>query len=187
MANTKSAKTTKSVVEKIETEEKPVAEEVKPKTKTFSPDDGIECVSVTSGELIIIGKKTGNVYRWTNHGDTTTVEFQDLRVEARNAKSRPLYDPLIMIEDEDVLALPEFENVESSYKNAISIEEIDQFFDLPLQQFKTKLKSLPKGIKNTIKSIARDKLEAGELDSIQKIKVIDEILDTELYDLLANG
>lgn len=174
MANTKSAKTTKSVTEE-------------PETKTFAPDAGVECVSVTSGELIIIGKKTNNVYRWTNYGDTTTVEFQDLRVEARNAKSRPLYDPLIMIEDEDVLALPEFEAVADSYKNAISIEEIDQFFDLPLQQFAMKLRTLPKGIKNTIKSIARDKLDAGELDSIQKIKVIDEILGTELYNLLANG
>ena len=182
MANTKNAKTTKTV-----TEESVVKPEVaKAEAKTFAPDEGIECVSVTSGELIIIGKKTNNVYRWANYGDKTTVEFQDLRVEARNAKSRPLYDPLIMIENEDVLALPEFETVADSYKNAISIEEIDRFFDLPLQQFGAKLKSLPKGIKNTIKSIARDKLDAGELDSIQKIKAIDQILGTELYTLLAS-
>ena len=177
MANTKNAKTTKSVTEESA---------VKPEAKTFTPEAGIECVSVTAGELILIGKKTNNVYRWANYGDTTTVEFQDLRVEARNAKSRPLYDPLIMIENEDVLALPEFETVAESYKNAISIEEIDQFFDLPLQQFGAKLRTLPKGIKNTIKSIARDKLDAGELDSIQKIKAIDQILGTELYTLLAS-
>ena len=181
MANTRNAKTTKPVAKDIEAEAKVEA------TRTIAPDEGIECVSVTAGELIITGKKTGNLYRWTNYGDTTTVEFQDLRVEARNAKSRPLYDPLIIIEDEDVLALPEFESVADSYKTVISIEEIDQFFDLPLQQFAAKLRSIPKGIKNTIKSIARDKLEDGSLDSLKKVKVLDETLGTDLYNLLANG
>ena len=181
MANTKNAKTTKPVKEEAE------MNETKTSVKTFEPDDGIECVSVTAGELIMIGKKTGNLYRWAGYGDTTTVEFQDLRVEARNAKSRYLYDPFIMIEDEGVLALPEFEAVADSYKNALSVEEIDTFFDLPLQMFSMKLATLPKGIKNTIKSIARDKLEDGTLDSLQKIKVLDQTLGTELYNLLADN
>lgn len=185
MANTKNAKTTKPVT----VEEEVIKEVVKetPKVKTYEPEDDISCVSVTAGELIMIGKKTGNLYRWANYGDTTMVEFQDLKAEVRNAKSKYIYSPLMMIEDEDVLELPEFANVAESYKSAISVEEIDNFFDLPLQQFSSTLKGLPVGIKNTIKSIAVDKLESGSLDSLNKIKVLDQILGTELYNLLANG
>ena len=180
MAYTKNTKNnTKSVKE--------TAEEIKVEPKTFAPTDDISCVSVTAGELILIGKKTGNLYRWSNYGDSTMVEFQDLRAETRNANSKYIYSPLMMIEDEEVLALPEFANVADSYKNAITIEEIDSFFDLPVQQFASTLKRLPNGIKNTIKSIAADRLESGNLDSLSKIKVLDEVLGTELYNLLVNG
>ena len=180
MANTKNAKNTKPVKETVKGEEVV-------KAKTFEPEDDVNCVSVTAGELIMIGKKTGNLYRWSNYGDTTMIEFQDLKAEIRNSNSKYIYSPLFMIEDEDVLELPEFANVAKSYEHAISIEEIDDFFNLPLQQFSSTLKTLPVGIKNTIKSIAVDKLESGSLDSLNKIKVLDEILGTELYNLLANG
>lgn len=157
------------------------------KTKSFAPEDEIECVSVTAGELIMTGKKTGRIYDWANYGDTAYVEYQDLKAEAHNAKSRLIFDPLFMIEDEDVLALPEFAKVAESYKDAISVDEIDNLFNLSQQQFATQLRKLPTGIKNTIKSIARDKMEDGTLDSINKIKLIDEILGTDLYNLLGNG
>ena len=176
------AYTKKTTTKSVKTESKDEVE-----TKSFAPDDEIECVSVTAGELIITGKKTGRVYDWANYGDTAYVEFQDLKAEVHNAKSRPIYDPLFMIEDEDVLALPEFAKVAESYKDALSIDEIDNLFNLSQQQFASQLKKLPVGIKNTIKSIARDKMEDGTLDSINKIKILDQVLGTDLYNLLGNG
>ena len=175
------ANTTKKVVTRPveEIEEKAIE-----KTRAYAPDDSIECVSVTAGELLMIGKKTGNIYRWENYGDTAYVEYQDLKAEAHNAKSNYIYLPLIMIEDEDVLATSDFVRVAESYKDAISVEDIDNFFDLTTQQFRSQLKKLPKGIQNTLKSIARDKMEDGSLDSIQKIKILDEVLGTDLYNLL---
>ena len=155
--------------------------------REFAPDDRIECKSITAGELIFIGKKTGTVYDWSNYGDSAYIEFQDLKAEVHNAKSNYIYSPLFLIEDEEVLALPDFANVRKLYENVISAEEVDELFSLTNQQFRSQLSKLPNGIKNTIKSIARDKIEDGSLDSIQKIKIIDEVLGTDLYNLLGNG
>ena len=180
MANTKTAKATKPV-----TESKVVKDIVEENVvKEFKPDDMIQCISVTAGELMMIGKKTNALYRWANYGDTAYVEFQDLKAEVHNAKSPFIYSPLFMIEDEEVLSLSDFNKVNEVYKNAISIDEIDSFFSLSDQQFSSQLKKLPVGIKETIKSIAVDKLEDGSLDSIRKIKIMDSILGTDLYNLL---
>lgn len=178
-------KTTTKTINK--TEPKTTVSEVEKEVREYSAEDDIECVSVTAGELIMIGKKTGNLYKWENYGDTTTVEYQDLKAEMRNAKSAYIYSPLFMIEDEELLATPEFAKVAESYKDAISIDDIDNFFDLTNQQFNAQLKKLPKGIQNTIKSIAVDKINDGTLDSIQKIKILDSVLGTDLYNLLGNG
>ena len=176
MATTTTKKTvTKPVDEKPEA---PIAK------REYAPDEDIKCVSVCAGELLMIGKKTGILYKWENYGDTTYVEYQDLKAEAYNSKSGYIYSPLFMIEDEELLATREFAKVAESYKNTINAEEIDDLFGLTTQQFRSQLKKLPKGIQNTVKVIARDKIESGQLDSIQKIKILDEVLGTDLYNLL---
>lgn len=175
MANTKT-KTTKV--------EKPSTVTEKVEVRKFEPTEPIECVSVTAGRLMMIGRKTGNLYDWMNCGDTAYVEYQDLKAEMLVANSPIMYDPMILINDPDVYSAPEFAKLASVYKNALSAEEIEDFFNLPVQQFSSKLSKLPVGIKNTIKSIAADKLENGTLDSITKIKILDATLGTDLYNLL---
>ena len=187
MANTKTAKATKPAIESKVVEDTVKATEnvVEEKAvKEYKPDDMILCVSVTAGELMMIGKKSNALYRWANYGDTAYVEFQDLKAEVHNAKSPFIYSPLFMIEDEDVLSLSDFSKVNEVYRDAISIDEIESFFSLSDQQFSSQLKKLPVGIKETIKSIAVDKLEDGSLDSIRKIKIMDSVLGTDLYNLL---
>lgn len=158
--------------------------EVKVEARKFNPTEPIECVSVTAGRLLMIGRKTGNLYDWTNCGDTAYVEYQDLKAEMLVSTSPIMYDPMILINDPDVYSCPEFAKLSGVYKDALTAEEIDDFFNLPTQQFSSKLKKLPKGIQNTIKSIAADKIENGSLDSITKIKIIDATLGTDLYNLL---
>jgi len=152
--------------------------------KKYEPTDSIECVSVTAGRLMMMGKKTKNLYDWANCGDTTYVEYQDLKAEMLTANSPIIYEPMILINDQEVLDSPEFAKLKEAYKNVISAEEIDDFFNLSTQQFQNKLKKLPIGIQNTIKAIAVDKLENGTLDSINKIKILDATLGTDLYNLL---
>jgi hypothetical protein len=53
-------------------------------------------------------------------------------------------------------------------------------FKLPVAQFKAKLKKAPRGVQQAVKNIAGEKILNGSLDSLAKIKAIDEILGTDL-------
>lgn len=147
----------------------------------IKPNDLIETSSVAAGEMIMIGGKTRRLYRWKDYGDTAYVEYQDLLAEKYNPSSRYLYDPLLIINSQEVLDQPDFEKVAELYKSVLSTEEIDGMFSLDLPSFERTLKGLPKGLRNSVKAIAAQKIIDGNLDSINKIKAIDKILGSDLF------
>lgn len=161
-------------------EEMEVATESKATKKTprkFAPDDLIVCRSITFGELLLTGKKSKLLYSWANYGDTTEVEYQDLQA-LKSTRSSYLFKPRFIIEDEDLVEQwgKDFGDV---YKN---IEDIDaeDLLKLPVAQLRSKLKKASKGVQLAVKNIAGDKILNGSLDSLAKIKAIDEILGTDL-------
>ena len=109
--------------------------------KSYNPGDEINCFSITAGELIMIGRKTGNVYRWANYGDVTQVEYQDLKAEKLNSKSAYIYNPLFVIDDEELLATKDFANVAEVYKDILTIEDIDDIFSLDTISFRKMLQN----------------------------------------------
>ena len=145
--------------------------------RKYAPDDMITCRSITYGELLLTGKKSKLLYSWSNYGDTTEVEYQDLQA-LKSTKSSYLYKPRFVIEDEELVEQwgKDFVNM---YENIINVD-VDDIFKLPLNQFKSKLKKAPKGVQQAVKNIAGEKIMNGSLDSLAKIKAIDEILDTDL-------
>lgn len=183
---TKKSTTTKSSASKVKNTVVEEKKEIVEDKVTFEPTDLIECVSVTSGELIFFGRKTKNIYRWTDYGDTQEVEYQDLKSEKLNKTSRYIYDPLFMINNDNVLNSPEFKGVSDVYKTFLSVDDIDDIFNLDLGNFKRTISELPIGLKNTIKSLAVTKIENGSLDSVKKIKCMDEILGTDLFNSYLN-
>ena len=139
-------------------------------------DDPILCKSVTFGELLLPGKKSQLLYTWANYGDTTEVEFQDLQA-LRSTRSAYLNAPYFVIEDEELLEQwPEFKAL---YEKVAAID-VDNLFNLPINQFKKRLREIPVGFKDSIKNIASDKILNGSLDSLAKINALDEILGTDL-------
>lgn len=173
--------TTKTTAPKAKSTVVEEKKETKVEKVSFEPTDLIECVSVTAGELIMFGRKTKNIYRWTDYGDTQEVEYQDLKSEKLNRTSRYIYDPLFMINNDDVLNSTDFKGVSDVYQSFLSVDDIDEIFGLDIGNFKKTLLSLPVGLKNTIKSLAVTKIEDGSLDSIKKIQCIDEVLGTDLF------
>lgn len=164
----------------IVSEETEVATEVKATKKAvrkYAPDDLITCRSITFGELLLTGKKSKLLYSWANYGDTTEVEFQDLQA-LKSTRSSYLFKPRFIIEDEELVAQwgDDFGNI---YKN---IEDVDaeDLLKLPVAQLRAKLKKAPKGVQQAVKNIAGEKIMNGSLDSLAKIKAIDEILGTDL-------
>lgn len=145
--------------------------------RKFEPDDLIVCRSITFGELLLTGKKSKLLYSWANYGDTTEVEYQDLQA-LKSTRSSYLFKPRFIIEDEELVEQwgKDFGDI---YKN---IEDVDaeDLLKLPVAQLKSKLKKASKGVQLAVKNIAGDKILNGSLDSLAKIKAIDEILGTDL-------
>ena len=153
--------------------------EVKTPKREYSGDDLIPCRSVTYGELICQSPKTGSLYRWTNFGDVTEVEYQDLMaLRARN--SRFIFGPMFVIEDEGIFDDIRWKKVKEIYDNMLALGDVEKLLSLPLASFRSNLSKLPDTLKKTVVSAVRDKLEAETFDSIQKVKAIDEICGTDL-------
>ena len=172
--------TKKTTTENEIVEEKPVVEETKPvakQPKKFAQDDMILCRSVTYGELLLTGPKSKLLYSWANYGDVTEIPFQDLQA-LRSTRSSYLFRPRFIIEDEDLVELWA-NDLKDMYDNLVD-EDVDALFKLPLNQFKSKLKKAPRGVQQAVKNIAGEKILNGSLDSLAKIKAIDEILNTDL-------
>ena len=58
--------------------------------------------------------------------------------------------------------------------------DVEEIFNLSLGKFKTALKNSPKGVQQAVKNIAGEKIMNGSLDSLAKIKAIDDVLGTDL-------
>lgn len=174
MANSKKNEQVEEVVE-VQDEVKPAPKKVnKPK---HDPNELIVCRSVRFGELRLIGPKTHMPYSWSNEGDYREVEYQDL-VSWRALHSRYLFDPMIIIEDEDVVE----EWKADLGKLYADIQQVDlkEMFKLPHRQFVAQLKKLPETMKSTVQNMAYTMIQDGTLYDLRTIRAIDEILGTEL-------
>lgn len=175
MANSK--KTTVQTEEMVEevVESKPVAKKVnKPK---HDPNELIMCRSVRFGELRLIGPKTRMPYSWANEGDVREVEYQDL-VSWRALHSRYLFDPMIIIEDEDICE--EWKADLGTLYEDLQKVDLKEMFKLPQRQFVSQLKKLPSGMKSSVQNMAYSMIQDGTLYDLRVIKAIDEVLGTEL-------
>ena len=175
MANTKKTdvQVEETVAEEVVT--KPVTKKVnKPK---HDPSELVSCRSVRFGELILIGPKTRMPYSWANEGDIREVEYQDL-VSWRALHSRYLYDPMIIIEDEDIRE--EWKADLGVLYDSLQQVDLKEMFKLPHRQFVSQLKKLPEGMKSTVQNMAYAMIQDGTLYDLRTIRVIDEVLGTEL-------
>ena len=165
-------KNTPSLKEKETTEKV----NVKPKRK-FQETDGILCRSVTEGMLFFIGKKTGMLYQWNGYGSEYEVEYRDLVIAVRTRESY-IFNPLFIIEDEDFLE--EFPIVKKFYEKSYDVTEIKNILYLPLEDMKRAIMALPKSALRTLQNMASTEVINKNLDSVQKIKYLDEVFGTEL-------
>lgn len=179
MAKSAVEKIENEIVEDVETDVK----ETKPKksaqkeVRKYAPDDMIPCRSITYGELLLTGAKTKLLYTWANYGDVTEMYFQDLQA-LKSTRSSYLFKPRFIIEDEELVEQwkSDFGKI---YSDIVEMD-VEDIFRLPLNQFKAKLKKAPVGIQQAVKNVAGEKIMNGSLDSLAKIKAIDDILGTQL-------
>ena len=198
MARTTNTKTVNAVVKTATLKEGTVEEKdtkdlenintketVQPKQtiRKFEADELIEVQSVTQGELLLPGKKSGILYRWSNYGDITEVEYQDLYT-LKSSRSDYIYKPMFQILNDELLEDGRWKDVKKLYEQMISAGDIYEIMKLPNAQFKQVLMTAPKGIQDAIKIEVASRIENDTMDSISKIKTVDEICGTDLFSIL---
>lgn len=147
------------------------------KTKKFSNEDRIPCFSITSGKYLFVGDKSGDLYRWLNDGDVVDVRYDDLVAAVRTRKPA-VFKPRFIIKDKDFIA--QFSQVKDLYDSLYSLEDLRSILTLPADKMKTVINSLPEGAKESLRDMAMSAIDSGNLDSVQRVRVLDEIYGTNM-------
>ena len=160
-------------------EVKEVKQPVKKEVKKFDDADLIPCLCAFPGSVGLTGKRSRNKYLWEDMGVVEYVEYQDLRSEVLNKKSAYIYKPLIIIEDQDFLE--QNPSLTKMYQDIYAPEEIvSKIRKSTPEELRKFVSALPVGVKDNVKSIAATMIKDGDLDSLKKIKVLDDIFETDL-------
>lgn len=166
-------KTDTKVTNESKTTNTPVVEE-----RIFNPEDTIPCRSIVSGGLYIEGSRSHILYSWADCGDVEDVEYRDLIYLVRTRANANIYSPRIIIEDEDFIN--QNKSVKDFYDSMYDTSDLNQILLLPISQMKAEIANLPIGAKESIKGIAATMIDSHVLDSIQRIKALDEIFGTNM-------
>ena len=148
-----------------------------PKTpKKFAPTDRIECRSVTGGELILVGQKSQLQYSWADYNDIAWVEYQDLQA-LQSRRSKFLTKPRFIIEDKDLIE--QWSSMLKPIYDKVISQNIEDFFELPLNKFKAQLNIMPDGLKDAVKTKAVQMIQNDELYDIRKVREMDTAWGTD--------
>lgn len=160
------------------TVEKENIKEEKKVKKVYSPTDGIPCKSITQGGLYMSGLKSSILYEWIDAGDVVEVEYQDLLAAIRSHNGY-IMRPLFVIEDSEMIE--HYPQIKKLYESLYSVGELeDVILDLDPASMKATILSLPEGAQTSISHLASKMVSDGRLDSVKKIKILDEIFDTDM-------
>ena len=152
--------------------------------RKFSNSDLIPCKSVTSGELLMVGAKTGILYKWASCDDIEDVEYQDLLYVTRQRSSYVMKPYFIVLDDDFVSQNKELDNL---YRNMYSFREINDILALEPNNMRQVIMSLPAGVQEAVKGVAATKINDGSFDSVRKIKILDEIFGTSMLQILVDN
>lgn len=167
----------RAVAESISTVDAEQQVQEKKQKKVFDQSDGILCASITQGILNVEGARTRMIYRFSDYGDETEIEYRDL-VGMIRSKDKAVFEPRFVVVDEDFIA--EYPALKKFYDDEFSLQNIREILTLPDNQMIEEIKKLPKGAFDSLKSIAAEQVFTGEIDSVRKIKALDSVFGTDL-------
>mgnify|MGYP007122057849 CR=1 FL=1 len=175
------SKPTTTDVQAVEIETK-VVEKPAEKPRDYQPFDLIPCQSLVSGTMFYISPKSNTKYTWADNGEIIDMTYEDL-LAMKQTHSQLMYRPCFMIMDEELLAHPRWSDVAKIYANydVLSLGDAEKVIGLDANSLKKALERLTPAMRVVICNTAADMIEKGSLDSIAKIKAIDEVCGTELY------
>lgn len=182
---TKTTQPKKEAEPKVEaTQEAPVEQaeekvESKPKRQKRVEIDRNEMIATRSsvnGLLIYISPRSKEKYTWDDFGSVEYMEMGEL-MTMKSSSPKFLKDAQLIIDDEEAA---EYLGLTKVYENLIDLDDLNDFFDKSTDEIAKVLPKLPEGLKRAIATRARALAEDGTLDSLGKIKIIEQELDVDI-------
>lgn len=152
--------------------------------KKFSEKDEIECVSITPGQLFVTGERSKDLYTFADIDDVQFIRYDDLMYMVRR-KHPAVFKPRFIIQNQDFL--DQNKGVEDVYSSLYSSADLKAILKLTPVQIRTKVMSLPEGAKDSLKTIVATMVDNKTFDSVQRIKVLDEIFGTDMLFKIAGN
>ncbi len=177
------AYTKKTNVTETATKEEVKETKTKKAERVFAPEDTIPCRSLVSGGLYIEGDRSHILYSWADCGDVVDVEYRDLIYLVRTRANANIYAPRIIVDDEDFVK--QNKALKDLYDSLYSDGDLMAVLSLPEGRMRKEIEKLPVGARESLKGMVSTMIESGALDSVQKIKALDEIFGTRLLLTLA--
>lgn len=137
--------------------------------------------NVQGGAAYTSKKINGYTVEWDEYGSTEYMELSEL-VSMRNTDRRFFEDNWVICEDtEDYKAMQiyDFLKVAKYYANVFTPENIDTIFNETPKQIIKIISTLSEGMKGTIATRAKIKVDAKEIDSNSKIEALETALDVK--------
>lgn len=150
-----------------------------PTVRKYSAGDLIPCKSVVYGELVYVGRN-GSMYEWSGYGDICEVDYSDL-LSMKTGQQKFLKEPWLIILDDELAAQWKLSNMNEIFND---IGDIEDLINSGASKVKKSLMNAPQGYKELVKKTAARMLREGHLDSIATVRVIDDILGSNLSMLL---
>lgn len=159
--------------------------------KKLKLDDNVSIYVASNvfGELIYINHKTGDKYSWENMGDVQSLYVSDIRAMKSNQR-KFLEENWIVItgiadhsddyDGVDVDDIYEALQISNYYKDFICPSNLNDVFNWKPDEIRNKVSKMPVSTKETIAIRANELIRAGIIDSISKIKVLEEVIGCEL-------
>lgn len=144
------------------------------KTKVRKQYDLHELVDVrnmTPGKLIYKSmRNAGYMVEWDTYGDEQSIEISELKNML--ASQRAFFERnWVWIDDPELL---EFLGASRYYKNMLSPDAVDELFDLDADSMIDKIRTLTKDMQNTIRVIAVEKVNGGEITSYPVVTALEK-------------
>lgn len=83
-----------------------------------------------------------------------------------------------MIDDDDFVE--EFPQLKKFYTENYSVGDLEVILTYPVDRMMEEIKALPKSTIESLKVLAASSINNGDLDSVSKIKALDEFFGTKL-------
>lgn len=145
--------------------------------KQFADDDMISCISCTQGELFYIGPRSKELYTWADADYVREVRYDDLKYSVMS-RDKAIIKPRFIIQDDDFIA--EFPDLAKAYGKRYTNKDLIEMLKLSPAQLKTTVEKLPTATKESLKVLVSKRIDNKQFDSVQRVRVLDEIFGTEM-------